>query len=563
MNSIFLRIYGGMLAALVLVALLGAAALQWVNQVRSDEYREHLAQGTFRLMADNLKPLSEPQRRSSVRQLQSLLGISLQIQGLAEQPLTGKERTQLLAGRVLVRQNGPQAAKVYSLISAAPELVLVGDVQQVSEQLARATVYLLSDELQRYPHAEQPRRLAELKHSKQFGFPLRLLEARHTSLDEDQRRRVMEGDTVMTLGQNGDAVHIFAGVLASPWVLEIGPLYLMNPASPQLLVIIGLLGLSLIGLIVYLLVRQLERRLHGLERVATRIAAGSLSARATAGGVDSVGRLAAAFNHMAMQLQQLLTIQREMVRAVSHELRTPVARLRFGLEMLGDAQTPAARAKYQEGMDNDIQELDRLVDEMLTYARLEQGAPPLQFQWVDLDALLDQVISEQALLRPQVHVRCGTPPGAAPVMVEGELRYLHRALQNLVSNAMRHAETQVRVSYQLTATHCQLDVEDDGPGVPEAEWERLFTPFLRLDDSRTRASGGHGLGLSIVRRIIHWHAGRALIATSDSLGGARFSLLWPQRQNPNTPLPSPEQSKRGRDSGNPAGFQRRLSGDAH
>jgi two-component system sensor histidine kinase RstB len=535
-NSIFLRIYGGMLAALVLVALLGAAALQWVNQVRSDEYREHLAQGTFRLMADNLKPLSELQRRSSVRQLQSLLGISLQVQGLAEQPLTGKERTQLLGGRVLVRQSGPHAAKVYSLISAAPELVLVGDVQQVSEQLARATVYMLSDELQRYPEAEQPQRLAELKRSKQFGFPLRLLDVKQTPLDEDQRRRVMEGDTVMTLGQNGDAVHIFAGVLAGPWVLEIGPLFLMNPASPQLLVVIGLLGLSLIGLIVYLLVRQLERRLRGLESVATRIAAGGLSARATAGGADSVGRLATAFNNMAMQLQQLLTIQREMVRAVSHELRTPVARLRFGLEMLGDAQTATARRKYQEGMDNDIQELDRLVDEMLTYARLEQGAPPLQFQWVDLDALLDQVLTEQALLRPEVHLQRGTPPGAVPVMVEGELRYLHRALQNLVTNAMRHAETRVRVSYHLTATHCQLDVEDDGPGVPEAEWERLFTPFLRLDDSRTRASGGHGLGLSIVRRIIHWHAGRALIATSDSLGGARFSLLWPQRQSANARL---------------------------
>jgi two-component system sensor histidine kinase RstB len=528
-----------MLAALVLVALLGAAALQWVNQVRSDEYREQLAQGTFRLMADNLKPLSEPQRRSTVRQLESLLGIGLQVQGLAEQPLTVKERTLLLDGRVLVRQNGPQAAKVYSLISAGPELVLVGDVQQVSEQLARATVYMLSDELQRYPQSEQPQRLAELKRSKRFGFPLRLLDAKHTPLDEDQRRRVTEGDTVMTLGENGDAVHIFAGVLSSPWVLEIGPLMLMNPASPQLLVVIGLLGLSLIGLIVYLLVRQLERRLRGLESVATRIAAGGLSARASTGGADSVGRLASAFNHMAMQLQQLLTIQREMVRAVSHELRTPVARLRFGLEMLGDAQTDTARRKYQEGMDNDIQELDRLVDEMLTYARLEQGAPPLQFQWVDLDALLDQVLSEQALLRPQVHLQRGTPRGSSPVMVEGELRYLHRALQNLVTNAVRHAETRVSVSYQLTATHCQLDVEDDGPGVPEVEWERLFTPFLRLDDSRTRASGGHGLGLSIVRRIIHWHAGRALIATSDSLGGARFSLLWPQRQNPSTPLPSP------------------------
>jgi two-component system sensor histidine kinase RstB len=95
---------------------------------------------------------------------------------------------------------------------------------------------------------------------------------------------------------------------------------------------------------------------------------------------------------------------------------------------------------------------------------------------------------------------------------------------------MRHAESEVRVGYQLSQERCRIDVEDDGPGVPESAWDRIFTPFMRLDDSRTRASGGHGLGLSIVRRIIHWHAGRALIGRSQALGGACFSLAWPRQQ---------------------------------
>jgi two-component system sensor histidine kinase RstB len=118
----------------------------------------------------------------------------------------------------------------------------------------------------------------------------------------------------------------------------------------------------------------------------------------------------------------------------------------------------------------------------------------------------------------------------AQAWVEAEPRYLHRALQNLVSNAMRHAESQVRVGFQLSQERCRIDVEDDGPGVPESAWERIFTPFMRLDDSRTRASGGHGLGLSIVRRIIYWHGGRALIGRSQGLGGACFSLTWPRQQ---------------------------------
>uniref|UniRef100_UPI002613D33B ATP-binding protein n=1 Tax=Pseudomonas sp. TaxID=306 RepID=UPI002613D33B len=314
---------------------------------------------------------------------------------------------------------------------------------------------------------------------------------------------------------------------------EIGPLYQMNPYPPELLVLIGFLGLCLIGLVVSLLVHRLERRLLGLEAAATRLAKGSLETRVPASGTDSVGRLASAFNGMAEHLQRSLSMQRELVRAVSHELRTPVARLRFGLEMIGEATTEDARDKYRVGMDHDIQDLDKLVDEMLTYARLEQGSPTLNFQRIDLDALVNQVIAELAPLRANVTVSRGQCLASADddgVWVEAEPRYLHRALQNLVSNAMRHAETQVSVSYQVGPLRCRIDIEDDGPGVPESAWERIFKPFMRLDDSRTRASGGHGLGLSIVRRIIYWHGGRALIGKSTSLGGACFSLAWPRRQ---------------------------------
>jgi two-component system, OmpR family, sensor histidine kinase RstB len=533
MNSIFLRIYGGMLAVLVLVALLGVGALQLLNEVRADQYRERLAQGTFRLMADNLAPMVDVERRRAAAVWGRLLGIPLEIEVLAEVTLDGGARNRLKRGQVVVQQTGPHAARVYSLLDDKQGLLLTGEVQQVSEQLARATAFLLIDELVRYPWDEQPRRLAELKQAKQFGFDLRLVRLDQADLDPDQRRRVDEGDTVMALGRGGDSIHVFSGIVDTDWVLEIGPLYQMNPYPPQLLVLIGALGLSLIGLMVYLLVRPLEQRLSGLEGAATRIASGRLDARVPTRGTDSVGRLAAAFNAMAEHLQRSLSIQREMVRAVSHELRTPVARLRFGLEMIGDAESETARRKYMDGMDSDIQDLDKLVDEMLTYARLEQGAPALNFQQVDLGTLIDQVIDELAPLRPGVRVERGPSrdaPDGSGACVEAELRYLHRALQNLVSNAMRHAESRVRVSYQVGQQRCRLDIEDDGPGVPEESWEHIFTPFLRLDDSRTRASGGHGLGLSIVRRIIYWHAGRAQISRSASLGGACFTLIWPRKQ---------------------------------
>ena len=477
MNSIFLRIYGGLLITLVLVALLGVFTFHQVNEVRADQYRESLARGTFRLMSDNLEPMTAIERRRALVLWSRLMGIPWRCRTWTRTASTAACAA-ALRKQVLVEQTGPHAAKVYSLVSEQEHLVLTGEVQQISEQLARATVYLLIDELVRFPVREQPQRLAALKEGKQFGFDLHLITLKDADLDEDQRRRVDEGDTVMALGKGGDSVRIFAGIVDTPWVLEIGPLYLMNPYPPELLVLIGLLGLSFIGLTIYLLVRQLERRLLGLEAAATRIAHGKLDARVPARGADSVGRLAAAFNGMAEQLQQLLSVQRELVRAVSHELRTPVARLRFGLEMIADAETESARRKYMEGMDGDIQELDKLVDEMLTYARLEQGTPALNFQRVDLDALFDQVIAELAPLRVAVRVergQCLTASGEG-AWVEAEPRYLHRALQNLVSNAMRHAEARVRLSYQIGHKRCRIDVEDDGPGVPESHWERIFTP---------------------------------------------------------------------------------------
>lgn len=533
MNSIFLRIYGGMLAALVLVGLLGVGTLHLVNEVRADQYREGLARGTFRLMTSSLQPMNAVERRRTLVVWSRLLGIPLELQSLEQAELDSGERNRLLRGQVLVRQTGPHSAKVHGLLDEHESLLLTGEIQQISEQLARATNYLLIDELIRYPVDEQPLRLAEIRQDKQFGFDLHLVRLDDAGLDLDQRRRIDEGDTVMALGKGGDTIHVFSGIVDTPWVLEIGPLYQMNPYPAQLLVVIAALALSLIGLIVYLLVRQLEQRLRDLEAAATRIASGRLDARVPARGADSVGRLASSFNAMAEHLQSSLSIQRELVRAVSHELRTPVARLRFGLEMIGDAQSDAARRKYMDGMDSDIQDLDKLVDEMLTYARLEQGSPALNFQAVELHALIEQVIADLAPLNPRLRLEHGAVISShedGACWVEAEPRYLQRALQNLVSNAMRYADSRVRISCQVGYKRCRIDVEDDGPGVPEEAWERLFSPFLRLDDSRTRASGGHGLGLSIVRRIIYWHGGRAQIGRSDNLGGARFSLVWPRRQ---------------------------------
>lgn len=110
-----------------------------------------------------------------------------------------------------------------------------------------------------------------------------------------------------------------------------------------------------------------------------------------------------------------------------------------------------------------------------------------------------------------------------------ESRYLQRALQNLVANACRHARSRVAIRIHGEPRLVRIDVEDDGPGVPVAKRSEIFKPFARLDDSRARHSGGYGLGLSIVQKVMAWHGGSVMVDASPMLGGARFTLLLPQR----------------------------------
>jgi len=108
-----------------------------------------------------------------------------------------------------------------------------------------------------------------------------------------------------------------------------------------------------------------------------------------------------------------------------------------------------------------------------------------------------------------------------------ERRYLHRVLQNLVTNAVRYGRSRVRMRYRLEGQCACLEVDDNGDGIPETEWQRIFEPFARLDQSRHRKSGGYGLGLSIVQRIMEWHGGHVEVGRSD-LGGASFRVVWPR-----------------------------------
>lgn len=228
--------------------------------------------------------------------------------------------------------------------------------------------------------------------------------------------------------------------------------------------------------------------------------------------------LATRFNTMRSQIRHLLGLQRELTRAVSHDLRTPLARMKFALAMRAD------RGEDVEMLSEDVAEMEQLVDTLLDYAKLEGQEKILHINTVNLSELSVNLVEKlNQMPGPQVKVS-----GPSALTAQGDGHYLERALQNLIQNARRHATADVRVELERKKDRLYIHVDDDGPGIALEQRVRILQPFVRLEESRSKESGGVGLGLTIVSRIVEWHHGQLRIDTSP-LGGARFTLIIPQQ----------------------------------
>lgn len=531
MNSIFFRIYGGVVLAVLIIGALGYGAALLTNEFRAEEYRERMARGTFYLMARALER-HDGERDRWLLVLERLMGSDIELRQAEELALTDEEQSNLARGKVIMRLNETEgyADIIYGLHDE--EGYLYTRMTRVGEQQARATALLVLDELSQHPRENWPAVLEQLRG--QFGFPIERRDESGLGLDREQMQRLDRREVVLAFDESnrrsGSAVKVYAPIGNTGDVLVLGPVALFERWPVELLVVIGITGLMGMAFATYILVRPLQTRLRKLDLAVQELGSGNLEARAEVHGHDAVGQLASTFNGMTEHIRRLIESQREMTRAVSHELRTPVARLRFGLEMLADSDDAGARRRKLEELDHDIDQLDELIDEILTFARLEEGTPVLEFRPVDVPALMQQIQRELSPISGNVEIAVHMPNLIEEqCRAEGEERYLHRILQNLVTNAVRYADARVLIRYRVEGDSAVLEVEDDGPGIPETDRERVFKPFARLDQSRHRGSGGYGLGLSIVQRIVEWHSGEISVGRS-SMGGARFRVRWPLRR---------------------------------
>ena len=296
----------------------------------------------------------------------------------------------------------------------------------------------------------------------------------------------------------------------------------LHKRSLFLLSVIGV-PILLVGPAIYFLIRPLNRRINALSRIAERFGEGDLDSRAEHAQSDAFGHLTGTFNRMADQIKGLIDGQNDLLRAVSHELRTPLARLFFVLDDAEDAETPEEKNRQLGRIQKTLTEMNDLVEELLRFVRLDKRDEETLREKIQVEAVLAEMPEVVRDLRGDVRVEifCGA------VQLQAVPRLFRRAVLNLVTNAARYAKSHIWIRASSGADITTLIVDDDGPGVPRDQRERVLKPFLRADESRSSRIGGVGLGLAIVSRIMAIHDGFVEIDDRPE-GGARFVLRFPQ-----------------------------------
>ena len=273
--------------------------------------------------------------------------------------------------------------------------------------------------------------------------------------------------------------------------------------------------------ITWLAATRALRPVHAISSRARAITADNLGDRLPIPRADDeVRELAVTVNDMLTRLEHSQRRQRELVADAAHELRSPVAASLAQLEVAVATDDVADWRSSGVTVIAEQERLSDLIDDLLALSRLDAAGLTVE-QHVDLSAAVRVEAGRVRRIEPVVHTR-----DSADTTVVGDVRLLERAVGNLLDNASRHACGRVEVTVSRTTRAIVVDVDDDGPGVPTEDRERVFERFTRLDEARDRDRGGSGLGLAIVRDVARAHGGD-VECSPGPLGGARFSVTIP------------------------------------
>ncbi len=304
------------------------------------------------------------------------------------------------------------------------------------------------------------------------------------------------------------------------------------PPAPSIpMHVVMLLGAALVLAFLFVaapLSHAIAKPIARLGALARALGNGDLAVRAATTRRDEIGDLGRTFDAMAEQLQHLRVAERQLLGDVSHELRTPLARMRVVLELAGDAPLENIH-RYLGEIATDLGELEQLLDDIIVSTRLDlasepwdEARPPLRKCAIASDELVDAAIGHFQARWPERAIAVRATGGS--LALDGDLAMLRRVLDNFLDNARKYSpdDAPIAIEVDAVAERVRFAVIDRGVGIARDDHAHVFSAFFRADRSRTRSSGGVGLGLALARKIVEAHGGKIGFESSPATG----STFW-------------------------------------
>ena len=354
------------------------------------------------------------------------------------------------------------------------------------------------------------------------------LEDRDTLLLPQQLEENFKNGEVIAL-EFDDSVKFYSLINHSDKILTLTPPALTQESTPVENLAFTFIFYTGVIFAITLWLLPLFTRLRLLDNTAKNFGDGNLAARLPECKISYIKNIELAFNTMAERIQRLIEDNKMLSRAVSHDLKTPLARLRFGLETLQEEEREDKRKAYHARIHDDLDTMESLVHTLLDYAKLDDTHIALDKKPINLCDFITAEASQLTVVHSTaITITLAIAP-AGIVMVCFDEHYLRMIFQNLVINAINHANGHVKLCVYADSGYAFFAVEDDGSGVSTEDKARIFKPFERGEKPNVKLPNakGHGMGLAICERVGQWFSAEILLDRSAELKGASFILKVP------------------------------------
>jgi len=485
-----------------------------------------ITQGVFYSLDEILKKYPEEKWQSIINKMRPENSGLIKVIPISSLPLDPKSIDEIKHNQILlIYEEKENSKKVYKKINdsyfAYEYIIDYNDIEEANRIFGWAP-FLVNESLKHTPQNQWPSLLETL--SKQYGYPVLFLTMDQANLNQNERDTLKKNQWVMQLpNKTDDSIQILYVPSLNYQVLKFGPIYLPYIGVYQKYILF-VFTLLFVEIIIFIIALLFSYSLDKLNQLANEYGKGNFDNKVQ---LNSASILYPLFNHlkiMGQHINHLIASHKELTNTVSHEIRTPISRLRISLELLRESKSFYQVIERSDSMEEDIQELEGLVSEILTYAQLDRYDLTLEKKRLSLNDLIDQAIHqlEKSGLKNKLKMI-----KSETIYADVNARYFLRAILNLLQNADRFAKLIIIITLtKINEKYCQLIIEDDGPGIAEEDKEKVFQPFIQLKVNQALDHKNYGFGLAITQKIIVQHYWKIMLEDSSS-GGARFVITIP------------------------------------